>query len=738
MNGRPTGRRSARLSDKFTRAVLDLPSRPLLFHSGLAHAAQHLGEVGPSRQIRMRLFSISGPIPTGPHISRVRGQRLRSDRRHRRLREGDRRSIRPTRSPTTISCMRSFARASPPRPWPHAEGSPSNPDSFDYELGNAFHAMGKVDEAVAAYRKSIELKPDLAAAHFYLGFALRDTGKLDEAIAAYRKSIELSPNAAETYQSRLALRDKKNIDEAISASPEGDRAETGHLRGPRRPRHTFLERGKLDDAVASLKKALELKPAAALLHCNLGVALREKGHVDEAIAEHRKAIELDPKEAEAYVGLGDVLCDKKHEYDAGIGAYEKAIELRPDHRRAFHNLSIALERKGDVDTTIAVSRRMIERQTRSSRCCLLLQLGLTLDKKGDLAAASRIWRKMIELRPNDRWLARTSACCCQEGRPRGRPCGASQGDRDRSELRGGLIAPWRSRSSTRETSTPRSRSGGSSSSSGPTTPGPSREHRDRLRGPGGSSWPWRPSARTRARVGQARRRYPSAEWLAEIEGRRARGGRAARVRRPRLRQPEDRGKAADMLDGPARRGWRQDMDRRRRLEAVGPSLGSLVREEPWVAAPGPGARRRSFRTPSASAGARSSPRVDDLVRRIRRREVTVPDYGVKRTRGCVPRRGGPVHARPGGSRMRRESVGRPGGAETLRSPARRGPRAGRRVQRPRARSLERRRARGPLRPRRGRRPSPPSARTSRSASSGAGVRPSSISRKIAGSIDRSR
>src|SRR5262249_43354542 len=60
-------------------------------------------------------------------------------------------------------------------------------------LGNALREQGKLDEAIAGYRKAIELDPKSSWAYSNLGAALRDQKKLDEAMAAYRKAIELDP-----------------------------------------------------------------------------------------------------------------------------------------------------------------------------------------------------------------------------------------------------------------------------------------------------------------------------------------------------------------------------------------------------------------------------------------------------------------------------------------------------------------------------------------------------------------
>ena len=56
--------------------------------------------------------------------------------------------------------------------------------------------QSKLDEAIAAYREAIRLKPEFAKAYSALVLALKAQGKLDEAIAAYREAIRLEPDNA--------------------------------------------------------------------------------------------------------------------------------------------------------------------------------------------------------------------------------------------------------------------------------------------------------------------------------------------------------------------------------------------------------------------------------------------------------------------------------------------------------------------------------------------------------------
>jgi len=63
------------------------------------------------------------------------------------------------------------------------------------KLGDAYDAAGRTDDAVAAYRQAIEIKPT-ASYYNNLGGILGRAGKIDEATVAFQKSAELDPPQA--------------------------------------------------------------------------------------------------------------------------------------------------------------------------------------------------------------------------------------------------------------------------------------------------------------------------------------------------------------------------------------------------------------------------------------------------------------------------------------------------------------------------------------------------------------
>ncbi len=62
-----------------------------------------------------------------------------------------------------------------------------------YDLGLAYAGANHHAEAIAAFRKQLELDPNHKHANADLGMELQQTGKTDEAIAAYRKQLETTP-----------------------------------------------------------------------------------------------------------------------------------------------------------------------------------------------------------------------------------------------------------------------------------------------------------------------------------------------------------------------------------------------------------------------------------------------------------------------------------------------------------------------------------------------------------------
>src|SRR5262249_27915827 len=151
-----------------------------------------------------------------------------------------------------------------------------------------------------------------AGDHSSLGAALLHKGRYDEAIACFRKAIELDPTHALTYANLAgALFHQKKARAALAAAEKALELDPTHA-GAHGNRGAVL--GLLlhehDRAIDALRKAIKLNPKSAVFWKSLGNVLYAQKKLPQANAAFRKAIELNPKVAPTYHSLGVVLHDQ--------------------------------------------------------------------------------------------------------------------------------------------------------------------------------------------------------------------------------------------------------------------------------------------------------------------------------------------------------------------------------------------------------------------------------------------
>ncbi len=112
--------------------------------------------------------------------------------------------------------------------------------------------LGRLDEALVLYRRSVELDPLSAEAQFFLGVPALYAGRLDEAAASFRKALELNPAypTARAFLGRLYLA-QSHPQEALA---EMDREPELYWRlyGQALAYHTLTRKKEGDAALAEL------------------------------------------------------------------------------------------------------------------------------------------------------------------------------------------------------------------------------------------------------------------------------------------------------------------------------------------------------------------------------------------------------------------------------------------------------------------------------------------------------
>lgn len=109
------------------------------------------------------------------------------------------------------------------------------------------------------------------------------------------------------------------------------------------------QRGFVELAEASLRRAVELDPTSPAAYSNLGNALKDRGKFDEAIEAHRTSFKLNPADPRPLNNLG-TLFESLGDLDKAEQNFLKAVELDPDYATAEYNLAgVDLRRKNFKD-----------------------------------------------------------------------------------------------------------------------------------------------------------------------------------------------------------------------------------------------------------------------------------------------------------------------------------------------------------------------------------------------------
>jgi tetratricopeptide (TPR) repeat protein len=97
------------------------------------------------------------------------------------------------------------------------------------------------------------------------------------------------------------------------------------------------------EAIAAYQHVLDIEPAHAAAHINLGTLYYNRQDFNLAEKHYRSALEADPRYALAYFDLGNVLDETGRVHEA-IQTYKTALQLAPTYADAHYNLALAFEK----------------------------------------------------------------------------------------------------------------------------------------------------------------------------------------------------------------------------------------------------------------------------------------------------------------------------------------------------------------------------------------------------------
>jgi Tfp pilus assembly protein PilF/4-amino-4-deoxy-L-arabinose transferase-like glycosyltransferase len=158
----------------------------------------------------------------------------------------------------------------------------------------------------------------------------------------------------------------------------------------------LMQARKIDDAVREFKRAVQIAPENPELRNDLGFALQRKGNALGAEAEFRAAISLKPDYVEAHLGLANSLLKQGRHAEAGQER-KTANSLGPDLALQRLNQGSVFQAHGDPDEAIRLYEDAI--RLKSDYADAYVSLGLTYKDKQNLPEAVRCYREAARIDP---------------------------------------------------------------------------------------------------------------------------------------------------------------------------------------------------------------------------------------------------------------------------------------------------------------------------------------------------
>jgi tetratricopeptide (TPR) repeat protein len=198
------------------------------------------------------------------------------------------------------------------------------PASYEgwFDLGFVENALGKIDDSIAAYRKSVAEKPDVFESNLNLGLQLAKTGHAD-AEEYLRAASLLKPTAhvAEgQYRAWLALA------------------------------HT-VEKAKPEEAVSDYQRAAALQPKEAEPHLSAGLLLEQENKFADAEHEYKQALAIDSGSVDAVTGLANIYM-RGRRFPEAEDYLRKLLATHSDSGAVHVQLGRVLAAEGKTDAAI--------------------------------------------------------------------------------------------------------------------------------------------------------------------------------------------------------------------------------------------------------------------------------------------------------------------------------------------------------------------------------------------------
>ena len=227
-----------------------------------------------------------------------------------------------------------------------------------FDLGRALGRAGRGQDAIAALRRAVALKPDLPQAWRVLGDHLRAAGEAAAADTAYAQHVHHATGDPGLIAAAAAL--------AENRLPEAETLLRGHLQGAatdvaaiRMFAEVAARLGRYEDTCRLLARCLELAPGFQAARQNYAQALHRNNQPEQALVEIERLLAAEPGHP-GYRNLKAVVLCRTGDYDAALQIYADLLAQHPHHPKVWMSYGHALKTAGHGERAIAAYRRSLQ------------------------------------------------------------------------------------------------------------------------------------------------------------------------------------------------------------------------------------------------------------------------------------------------------------------------------------------------------------------------------------------
>jgi Flp pilus assembly protein TadD len=267
-----------------------------------------------------------------------------------------------------------------------------------FQLGYAYTALKRGDEARAEYERAIALDPKMPEAYLNLGILLLDKQEYAAAVAPLSKAVELLPAQSRPRSLLAVAQDRSGDQEGAVRSFEGvlhldpSDVTANHYLG-----ELELRRNKPAEAEMRFRHALEIRPDAPEALQGLARSLESQSK-PEAAEAYRKYLAVVPGDSGARARLIHLLANNQ-EYDAALAELDRADAGKPsslDSLRLRADIQIAQKKLGDAIVTLQQAITLAPRDAQ-----LIGGLGRVYLQKRDFASAEKELKEALQIDRNN-------------------------------------------------------------------------------------------------------------------------------------------------------------------------------------------------------------------------------------------------------------------------------------------------------------------------------------------------